>query len=127
VFDQLVGTLLRTVCPPERVWSAAAWESTLVAKKPKNVSKIGDWVYLGQNRNVLIECKSLRPSLELRTYGSDKSVQDTRGRIASALEQLIGHDRSIQQRQWEAEGIQPKPSVCVVVTYGRIQTINGPF
>ncbi len=76
---------------------------------------------------MLIECKSLRPSLELVTYGSDKSVQDTRGRIVSVLEQLIGHDRTIQQGHWQTQGILPKPAVCVVVTYGRIQTINGPF
>jgi hypothetical protein len=127
VFDQLVGELLASVCPPQVLWSAAAWESTVGGKKPKNVSKIGDWVYAGKSRNVLVECKSLRPSLELVTYGSDKSVQDTRGRIVSALEQLIGHDRAIQQGHWQAQGIPPKPAVCVVVTYGRIQTINGPF
>ncbi len=127
VFDQFVGKLLRSVCTPEALWSAAAWESALGGKKPKNTSKIGDWVYVGQNRHVLIECKSLRPSLELLTYGSDKSVGDTRGRIASALEQLIRHDRAIQQWQWQAQGLLPKPAVCVVVTYGRIQTINGPF
>jgi len=99
----------------------------LVGKKPKNVGKSGDWVYLGRNCNVLIECKSLRPSLELVTYGSDDSVKATVGRIVSALEQLIGHDRAIQQGQWQPQGIQPKPALCVVVTYGRIQTINGPF
>jgi hypothetical protein len=127
VFDQLVGTLLGSVCPSEQLWSASAWESAQGGKKPKSVSKICDWVYLGKNRNVLIECKSLRPSLELLTYGSDKSVEDMRGRIASALEQIIGHDRSIQQGQWQAQGIQPRSSVCIVVTYGRIQTVNGPF
>ena len=127
VFDQLVGKLLASVCLRQSLWSAAAWESALGGKKPKNVGKIGDWVYAGNSSNVLIECKSLRPSLELVTYGSDRSVQDTRGRIASALEQLIGHDRAIQQGQWQAQGIPPKPAVCVVVTYGRIQTINGPF
>ena len=127
VFDQLVGKLLGSVCPPQALWSAAAWESALGGKKPKNISKIGDWVYIGQSRNVLVECKSLRPSLELVTYGSDESVKATVGRIASALEQLIRHDMAIQQGQWQAQGLPPKPAVCVVVTYGRIQTINGPF
>jgi hypothetical protein len=83
-------------------------------------------VYAGKSRNVLIEYKSLGPSLELVTYGSDKCVQATWGRIVSALEQLIGHDRSIQQRHWQEQGILPKPAACVVVTYGHIQTINGP-
>jgi hypothetical protein len=48
-------------------------------------------------------------------------------RIVSALEQLIRHDSATQKGQWQAQGIPPKPAVCVVVTYGRIQTINGPF
>jgi hypothetical protein len=127
VFDQLVGKLLGSACPQERLWSAAAWEAALGGKKPKNASKIGDWVYKGESRNVLVECKSLRPSLELLTYGLDDSVKATVGRIASALEQLIRHDRAIQQGQWQAQGLAPKPAACVVVTYGRIQTINGPF
>ena len=127
VFDQFVGKLLGSACPRERLWSAAAWETALGGKKPKNTSKIGDWVYRGQSRNVLIECKSLRPSLELLTYGSDDSVKATVGRIASALEQLIRHDRTVQQGQWQAQGLAPKPAACVVVTYGRIQTINGPI
>src|SRR5207302_1748883 len=28
---------------------------------------------------------------------------------------------------WQAQGLSPKPAVCVVVTYGRIQTVNGPI
>jgi hypothetical protein len=127
VFDQLVGKLLGSVCPQDRLWSAAAWESGLAGKKLKNVGKIGDWVYIGESRHVLVECKSLRPSLELVTYGSADSVKATAGRIASALEQLIRHNRAIQQGQWQAQGLAPKPAACVVVTYGRIQTINGPF
>ena len=127
VFDQFVGNLLGSVCPQQRLWSAMAWESNLGGKKPKNIGKFGDWVYIGDSQNVLLECKSLRPSLELVTYGSDESVKATVARIASALEQLIGHDRAIHQGHWQAQGLPPQSAVCVVVTYGRIQTINGPF
>src|SRR5690606_3531795 len=59
-FDQHVGHLLGSVCAAETLWSAAVWESRLARKKPKNTGKFGDWVFLGGNRNVLIECKSLR-------------------------------------------------------------------
>jgi hypothetical protein len=127
VFDKHVGHLLGSVCPAESLWSAAAWESRLTGNKPANTGKFGDWVFLGGNRNVLVECKSLRPSLELTTYGSDDSVKATVGRIASALEQLVRHDEGIQLGQWQAHGLPAKPAVGIVVTYGRIQTINGPF
>jgi len=89
--------------------------------------KIGDWAYLGQARNILVECKSLRPSLELTMYGSDSAVQAVVGRISSALEQLVEHDGSIQLGKWQEYGLHPKPVACVVVTYGQIQTANGPF
>jgi hypothetical protein len=127
VFDQHVGHLLGSVCGPEKLWSAANWESRLAGKRPKNTGKFGDWVFLGESRNVLVECKSLRPSLELTTYGSDDSVRATVDRIASALEQLVRHDAAIQLGQWQANGLRAKPAVGIVVTYGRIQTINGPF
>ncbi len=127
VFDQFVGNLLGSVFSAARLWSASAWESAAQGAKPKSIGKLGDWVYTGESHNVLIECKSLRPSLELATYGSDESVDATIRRIGSALEQLHHHDRSILQGQWQAHGLVAKPAVCVVVTYGRIQTINGPF
>lgn len=127
VFDQHVGHLLGSVCAAESLWSAAAWECSLAGKKPKHTGKIGDWVFLGEKCNVLVECKSLRPTLELTTYGSDDSVKATVGRIASALEQLVRHDMTIQLGQWQPHGLPVKPAVGVVVTYGRIQTINGPF
>jgi hypothetical protein len=123
VFDRFVGNLLGSVCPSESLW----WEADGSRQKPKNVGKVSDWVYLGKSTTVLFECKSLRPSLELVTYGSDESVQTTRRRIVSALEQLIGHANSIQNGKWVAHGLKPKPAVGVVVTYGRIQTVNGPF
>jgi hypothetical protein len=126
VFDEFIGTLLASVCPADSLWSAAAWERE-DGKKPKNRGKIGDRAYKGTSCTVLLECKSLRPSLELTTYGSDESVQAARKRIVSALEQMIEHGAAIRQGQWKGQGLSPGPVACVVVTYGRIQTINGPF
>lgn len=125
-FDRLIGQLLGSVCPTESLWSATEWEMKQFKSKPDH-GKIGDWVFVGSTCIVLFECKSLRPTLELTTYGSDDSVQKVVDRIASALEQLIDHNSSIQAGQWEAEGLPRGQAVCVVVTYGRISTINGPF
>lgn len=127
VFDQYVGQMLGSVCKPETLWSASAWERRLTGKKPKNVGKIGDWVVLGKDFNVLIECKSLRPSLELTSYGSDESVKATVSRIAQALEQLVRQNTSIQQGMWQNEGLPSRAAVGVIITYGRLETINGPF
>ena len=126
-FDRFVGQLLKSACPPELLWSASDWEQRQSNTKQQDHGKIGDWVYSGRACRVLLECKSLRPSLELTTYGSDDSVQRVTDRIASALEQLIGHSKSIQEGRWATERLLPGKVVCVVVTYGRINTINGPF
>jgi hypothetical protein len=126
-FDQFVGQLLGSVCPVQSLWSASDWEQRNQVAKRRNHSQIGDWIYTGSTRKVLLECKSLRPTLELTTYGSDDSVQQVTARIVSALEQLIGHGAAIRENRWRSEGLLPQPTVCVVVTYGRINTINGPF
>ena len=89
--------------------------------------KIGDWVHPGRRHTVLLECKSLRPSLKLTTYGSDDSVEKLTERIALAVEQLIGHASSIQNGTWKLDDGLVTPYVCVVVTYGRVNTVNLPF
>jgi hypothetical protein len=123
VFDRFVGNLLGSVCPAESLW----WEADTTRPKPKNAGKVADWAYRGNTHTILFECKSLRPSLELVTYGSEEGVRATRGRIVSALEQLIRHAGTIQTGTWAGHGLVPGPVVGVVVTYGRIQTMNGPF
>jgi hypothetical protein len=125
VFDQLVGSLLRSVLPS--VWSAAEWEMANAGRNVAKVGKRGDWIYVGENRNVLIECKSLRPSLELVTYGSDEALKDMVRRIAGAVKQLAHHDNAIQNGDWSTENIPLKPPVAVIVTYGQLITANFPF
>ncbi|MHC4400749.1 MAG: hypothetical protein ACYTG0_13820 [Planctomycetota bacterium] len=125
-FDQFVGELLASVCPPDRLWSAAEWEQRAGYKKPQSLKR-GDWAYIGDDVTVLFECKSLRPSVKLTTYGSDESVAEAVSRVASAVEQLIGHREGINEGKWEQAGLLRRPTVAVVVTYGQIYTINGPF
>jgi hypothetical protein len=123
-FDRFVGQLLGSVCPAPLLWSAAEWEESRVSRGAHG--KIGDWAFRGNTHTILFECKSLRPSLELTTYGSDDSVQKVTDRIVSALGQLGGHAQEIGLGRWQSERLT-KPAVGVVVTYGRIHTINGPF
>lgn len=126
-FDQFIGKLLGSVCAPDSLWWASTWERTKVVGRGKKTGRICDWAFVGQARTVLFECKSLRPSLELLTYGSDESVRATVERLVDALEQLIDHGTSIQSGAWADQGLAPRPVLCVVVTYGHIRTVNGPF
>lgn len=123
VFDRFVGNLLGSVCPAESLW----WESDPDRPKLKNAGKVADWAYRGEARTVLFECKSLRPSLELTTYGSDEAVRTTGERIASAVAQLTAHAGTVRQGRWAVHGLPAADAVGVVVTYGHIQTVNGPF
>ena len=123
VFDRFIGNLLGSVLPDSSLW----WESDPNRMKAKNEGKVADWVYRGGTHTILFECKSLRPSLELVTYGSDASTADTRRRIVEALVQLIRHNDSIQSGKWTSPILTPRPVVGVVVTYGRIYGANGPF
>lgn len=125
-FEQFIGQLLGSVSPTNRLWSAAGWEKTNGQSKRQSM-KLGDWAYIGDSCTVLLECKSLRPSIALTTYGSDRSLVDLNGRVAAALEQLIGHSQGIHDGKWEQFGLSIAPTVGVIVTYGKFFTVNGPF
>ena len=127
-FDRFVGQLLNSIVPSSNRWSAADWENrSAQTGKLKQTGKIGDWVVVAGDRNVLIECKSLRPSLELTTFGAEATVEKCTSRIVDAIEQLASFWADIQAGHWECEGLQPRPSIFLVATYGRINTVNGPF
>lgn len=124
VFDRFVGNLLESACPKESLW----WEADQTRPKPKNPGKVADWAYQGNQSLVLFECKSLRPSLELVTYGLEESLQKVRKRIVSAVTQLTEHADSIRAGKWMMAGLHPpKAALGVIVTYGHINTANGKF
>lgn len=124
-FDQFVGQVLGGVCPPERLWSASEWEQSQ-GRKPQSM-KVGDWAYIGDESTVLIECKSLRPTVELTTFGTEDSIAKLAGRVASAVEQLTGHATGISDGKWSNSGLHRRRMCGVVVTYGKFFTVNGPF
>lgn len=124
VFDRFVGNLLGSVCPSGALW----WEADTTRPKPKNPGKVADWAYQGENALVLFECKSLRPSLELVTYGSEESIRRVRRRISDAAIQLSDHANSIREGRWAPSGLRPTGAILgVIVTYGNITTANGVF
>ena len=118
-FSRLVGRLLKSVCPLDRLWTDDLPSGA--------AGRRGDWAYVGQQRTVLIECKSARPTLELTSMASEESVEDAATRIAGALEQLIDQDAAVQRGEWIADGLVPKSTVHLVVTFGQFTTLNGPF
>ena len=125
VFDKFVGMLLASVSPSQMLWSSAAWEESTQTKIP---GKVCDRAYLGPVNTILLECKSLRPTLKLTTYGAEDSVEKFIERIAEAMTQLIGHDESIQAGLWARAGIPQRPTAAfVIVTYGQFYTANTPF
>lgn len=124
-FEKFVGSLISCAGKLEQIWSASDWEQK-VARKKQN-QKVSDWAFEGENQTVLFECKSLRPSLELTTYGSVESMDSLRGRVLKALSQLTGHATDINQGKWEREGLRKSSMLGVVVTYGKFYAINGPI
>lgn len=126
VFDAFVGQLLATVSEHERCWAEVDSQQE-VSGRWRPPSQNADRAYRGQDCTVLIECKSLRPSLNLTAGGDIDAVQDVGRRVASAVKQLSRHGESIGKGDWTALGLPPDRCVGVVVTLGTIYTANGPF
>lgn len=127
VFDRLVGDLLLSVCPRNLLWSDAEWKESLGRKPPKQLPKRGDWAYKGAEHTVLFECKALRPSLKLLHYGSNEAVEELRGRVVEALEQVVVQAHAMQSGKWRDAGLGPSSVVCVLLSYGRFYSVNLPF
>lgn len=127
VFERLVGDMLQSVCAKDRLWSDAAWKESRTGKAQAQKGKRGDWALKGSAHTVLFECKSLRPSLLLRQYGSQAEIDKLRERVVEGLEQLLLQAQAIQQGAWSDEGLPPAPVVCVLVSYGRFYAVNLPF
>jgi hypothetical protein len=127
VFAKLIGNMLSSVCPSHSLWSDSEWTGRACQDDPRLKKKRGDWIYKGRDAVVLIECKSLRPSLPLTQYGKVEDVQNLVGRVAAALRQVMEQANAIQQGKWTDEGLPTFQTACVLLTYGRFNTVNLPF
>lgn len=125
-FEAFVGQMLASALPCERIWSASAFQQRGFSASKRNV-KHCDWAYKGESFTVLIECKSLRPSTRLATFGSDVSVQEIIQRIAGAVEQVSSHSAGINRGEWEPHGLVASPAVGLIVTFGKVYAANGQF
>jgi hypothetical protein len=128
-FEKYVGQLLNSVLDESDLWSAAAWEDAQRTSNSKinGGRKLCDWICLCRNHSIMIECKSLRPSLRFSTYSDSASLDDLNLRLKKALTQLSGHASDINQNKWTQHGLLPSQFIAIVVTYRRFHTANGPF
>jgi hypothetical protein len=127
VFGRLAGDMLGSVCPSHTLWSGEGWERQAGPAARRQKGKRADWAYRGAARTVLFECKSLRPSLPRTQYGAVTEVQTLVEWVASALEQTMAHADAIRAGAWASAGLPPAEVVCVLLTYGRLNTANLPF
>lgn len=126
VFERVIGCLLRSVVNEQFLWSDTEWKSKEAACVGREKLKKGDWAVTGSKYTVLFECKSVRPSLALRQYGSQEAIDDIRRRMVEGLVQLMTHARDVEKGLWTQEGLDPRPCVCVLISYGRFYTSNLP-
>lgn len=125
-FDAFVGQLLESAIDRERLWWESSTKSTL-GPRYNAASKNADHAIACARGIVLIECKSIRPSLELTTYATKKSVEQLVDRISGAVEQLSLHAASIDRGEWTSFGIHPAKCVGLVATYGHVHGVNNAF
>ncbi len=125
IFSRLVGELLQSVHPQELLWCDSANDTPGSGKPQAKVGKRGDWAFKGPEYTVLFECKALQPTLELRHFGSQPSIDELRKRIVCGLEQVIRQGQSMQQGGWANEGLPPAPFVSVLISYGQFYARSG--
>jgi len=124
-FAFFVGELLGSVCHREALWCEERWKLTVNNREMGRLGKRGDWAFRGQSHLVLFECKSLRPTRELLTYGRQETVEKMYQRLESALLQVVEQSNRIQQGAWTRHGLPPAEIICVVITFGRLSSVNA--
>lgn len=124
-FEKFVGSLISTVGGPAQFWSASEWEMQQLRRQQNQ--KVTDWAFKGAKHTILLECKSLRPSLNLTTFGSERSMGDLRKRVKDAVLQLTIHAEGINAGKWEQAGLHTASHLGIIVTYGKFYAVNGPI
>jgi hypothetical protein len=127
VLSRLVGELLHSVHPAEALWCDPDEQ---VSRKGRRLSKLGqraDWAFKGRDFTILFECKALQPTLELRHFGSQKSIDTLRERIVDGLEQAVHQAQAIAQGDWEEHGLPPARVVSALVSYGDFLVLRLPW
>jgi hypothetical protein len=126
VFGRLVGELLQSVCQGDSLWFDDEDVKSKTRKEKAKRPKRGDWAFKGSKCTVLFECKSLQPSLKLRHFGSQESIDELRERIVEGLEQVICQGNDMQLGNWASKGLPPAPFLPVLISYGRFFAVRLP-
>lgn len=122
IFSSFVGALLHSVLPAPSFTSDKSWKT---ASPRKAQPKHADWAYEGEAVTVLIECKTMRPTLELLTTGSDEAFDKVVDRLGQAVSQLSQHSHDIAAGRW-LPSLRAQKCIGIIVTYGRFFTANHP-
>ncbi len=123
-FEKFVGQLLSCLEQNYKVQSTGKWLLASGTAGGAN-KKLADWLVQGTEQTVILETKSIRASLHLKTYGAEASVEHLNRRLADAVEQIIISRNRIQAGEWVNEGIRQQDCLGVIVSYGKIHTANS--
>jgi hypothetical protein len=127
-FERFVDNLLQSALAADSIWRETDSPAANRIKDSKGrVHQIGDLAYRSKSNPVLIEVTSARPTREYCALARKDDLQRAATRIAKEVLQTFDHIRSIQNNAWSDEGLVPGQWVGLVVTFGRFETINGPF
>jgi len=91
----------------------------------KNRLESVDWIVLFENVTLLVEVKSTRPTEAVRV-GSDRAVEDLKGRLKKAVNQINTTAELIANQHPAFTQIEPdRPIVGLVVTMEQFHVINA--
>jgi len=122
VFQEYIGDLLKAVYPQDRVFREREYG-------PKRSRKQGpaDWTVVEGNVAILVECKTIRPNLEMVSLASKDDLEEYAQRVAGAVHQLYRHSQAIRRRERGLENFYGLDFRYLVLTLGRVQAVNTAF
>lgn len=125
-FERFAVVLLRSAIPAASVWSHADWKEA--NPQPTIKGKVSDHAYVGESDTILLECKSLRPTVKLISVADETSMSDLTNRIVDGLRQLIEHNEAIKAGKWISAGLPQRDATAfVIVMYGQLYNVNAGF
>lgn len=122
VFEEYIGELLAAVYAQNKLFREREYG-------PKHSRKQGpaDWTIVEGDVATLVECKTIRPNLELVSLASKDDLEEYSRRVAGAVHQLYRHSQAIRRRERGLEDFYGLDFRYLVLTLGRVQAINTFF
>jgi hypothetical protein len=122
VFEEYIGELLAAVYAQNELFREREYG-------PKHSRKKGpaDWTIVEDDVAILMECKTIRPNLELVSIAGRDDVGEYARRIADAIHQLYRHSQAIGRREPGLEEFYRLDFRYLVLTLGRVQAVNTVF